>query len=72
MLKFDGVFGAYPPAIAASGAGSQVVQKRSALIAVHIIQRRRRTIFDTRQTSGASLVDFKIGHFLSHRGQKAL
>jgi len=72
MLKFYGLFWAYPPAIAASGAGSEVVQKRSALIAVHITQRRSRTIFDTRQTSGASLVDFKIGHFLGRSGQKAV
>jgi hypothetical protein len=62
MLKFDGLLGAYPPALTAPGAFGHIVLKCSFAVLIAEIQGRSRTIFHTGQTNVTVLIYSKICH----------
>jgi hypothetical protein len=64
MLKFDGLLGANPPALAAAGAFGHIVFKGPSVILISKIQCRRRAIFHTGQTPVAVFIYPEIWHFL--------
>jgi hypothetical protein len=62
MLKFNGLLGTNPPAIATSGTERHIVQKFSLVFLVLVGQSARRAVLNTGKASVALIIHLKMRH----------
>ena len=62
MLELDGILGADPPALTATGAFGHIVSEGPSIILINKIQCRRRAIFHTSQATIAFIIYNQVRH----------